>query len=120
MASPACTLPTLIAELENISSTEPFPMAAAGMLLKELNRAAADTAATHGEGMCTCRMCAAAAATKLERLQKPPQRYIRKGSNMALCRPMHEIEPMGADGLDTGNTKTITLLMDQPKGPASC
>ncbi len=111
------TLPMLIAEWEKLGSTEPFPMAAAGMMLNRLNRTATNAQVV---GACTCPVCAAAAATILERRRQPPQRYVRKGPGykMAFSKPMIETEPMGADGMDTGNAKTNTL--HQPKGPTRC
>ncbi len=116
--TPSYTLPMLMAEWETLSSTEPFPMAAAGMLLNTLNRASTNASAeAQFVGICTCRMCAAAAETNLGRLRQPPQRYMRKGpgNKMALSKPMLETEPMGADGMDTGNAKNNSP--HQPKGP---
>jgi hypothetical protein len=102
----------LLAEWEALGTTEPFPMAAAGILLSYMNRTAAD-AGTCAAGGCNCCEVAANAATNLEH---PPQRFSRRNAAIGLesCGAKLEPEPLGA-GTDSGGDQPITPI--SPKGP---
>ena len=103
----------LLAEWETIGSTEPFPMAAAGILLSHLNRATSDDVILDTGVSIGC-MCNGLAATSME---NPPQRYVRKGARNRLTSSMSTLdtEPLGAAGKDPVNTESN--IANPPQGP---
>jgi hypothetical protein len=109
----AYTLPMLLAEWETIGSTEPFPMAAAGILLTHFNRATSDDVIFDTGVRIGC-MCNGLAATSME---NPPQRYVRKGAwnRLTLSMSTLDTEPLGAAGKDAVNAEPN--IANPPQGP---
>ncbi len=108
-----CTLPMLLAEWETFGSTEPFPMAAAGVLLRHMNRSAPDDRVHASEMSVSC----VNGGVLSTRFEPPPQRYTRKSAmrGLALSRSLVEPEPLGAAGTDPGDAQSCTSL--PPRGP---
>ncbi len=106
----AYTLPMLLAEWENIGATEPFPMAAADLLLRYMNCTASEDGEYEAGISMRCECDGVAAAS----LEKPPQRYTRKaaGKRLASIRLMLEVVPSGTAWADPD-----ALSNSPPEGP---
>jgi hypothetical protein len=107
------TLPMLLAEWEALGTTEPFPMAAAGILLGHMNGNAAG-AGTYVAGIS---VCCENDTIPLAGLEHPPQRYKRKNplKRFVSCSSMLEAEPLGAGTDCVDYQPNVSTL---PSGPA--